>query len=88
MSVQDIFDPLKPVSSPAEWKAYQTMGANSDAAEVASMLVKTIDAKDNPGTLLNSPLELCVAREILAYSLSPFLQQHRQVRPKALDLSL
>jgi hypothetical protein len=45
VSVQDIFDPLKPVSSPAEWKAYQTMGANSDAAEVASMFVKTTTRK-------------------------------------------
>jgi hypothetical protein len=87
MSVQDIFDPLKPVSSPAEWKAYQTMGATSDAVEVASMFVKTTTRKTNPAQFLNLP-GFCVAREILVTVCHPFCNSTARSDPKPLTSSL
>lgn len=79
LSVEDIFNPYRQVSSPAEWEATEVMGGPSDISDVAKRFIKDVEAKDNPGTLLNSPLELCVAREIFAFSLTPFMEQHKEV---------
>lgn len=70
----------KTLTSPVCWGGYEVMGSVEDRKEVADRFIRAVDARDRGGTKLNSPLELCVALDILGYSLIPFLKQHQEVR--------
>jgi hypothetical protein len=62
-----------------DWERYEVMGKVSDSEAIAKKFIQMVDARDRPGTLLNSPIEFKIAREIQAYAIIPFFEQNRQV---------
>jgi hypothetical protein len=86
-AVEQVFE-VNNINSADEWRNKQPMGDPKRAAEIADLFVTMVDACDNPGTLLNSPLEYPVARMIQAHLIEFFIVSESKVRHIGLQCCL